>query len=112
MIIAIIGSRSAKPEHMQKILEILPNSCSCIVSGGAKGADAIAKKIAKEKNLPFREFLPEYNIYGKTATILRNQKIVNFADQIIALWDFKSKGTQSTILYAIKCKKPCKVIPI
>ena len=56
------------------------------------------------------EFLPEYDKYGRAAPIVRNKKIVDYADKIIAFWDGQSKGTCSVIEYARKAGKPCEVV--
>jgi len=97
MRIAIIGSRSLCP------VIVLKNTPDLIISGGAIGVDTIAKQYAIEHNIPFLEFLPEYGKYpAKSAPIIRNKKIVDNCDVLIAYWDGKSKGTKMTIDYATK----------
>ena len=80
------------------------------MSGGAKGIDSCAVEYAHKNNIKLTEFLPEYSHYGKAAPIVRNKKIVDYADEVIAFWDGKSKGTLSVIKYAEKAEKPCKII--
>ena len=36
-----------------------------IICGGAKGADALGEKYAKENNIPIKYFLADWNKYGK-----------------------------------------------
>ena len=107
MKIAIIGSRNLTniilDEYVPKIVEE-------IVSGGAVGVDFCAAEYAKRKNLPLTEFLPEYERYGRAAPIIRNKKIVDYADKILVFWDGNSKGTLSVIKYAEKAKKPFEII--
>ena len=55
-------------------------------------------------------FLPEYERYGRAAPIVRNKKIVDYADKVIAFWDGNSKGTLSVIKYAEKLEKLCEVV--
>ena len=107
MKIAIIGSRNLQVKDIQSYL---PKDCSEIVSGGAKGVDACAAAYAREKGLKLTEFLPAYETYGRGAPIVRNKQIVDYADEVIAFWDGKSKGTRSVIDYCEKTKTPCKVI--
>ena len=105
--IAIIGTRTIFVENMEKYLEV---GCEEIVSGGAKGVDARAADFARENGIKLTEFLPDYSTYGRAAPIVRNRKIVEYADKIIAFWDGKSRGTQFVIKYAEKLGKPCRVV--
>lgn len=93
---AIVGSRNLTVNNLQ---EYLPEDVTEIVSGGAKGIDLCAKQYAKSHGIPYTEFLPEYEKYGKAAPIRRNDLIIDYADIVIAFWDGKSKGTK----YVIDC---------
>ena len=106
MKIAIIGSRDVSVSDIDKYTI----GADEIVSGGAKGVDACAAEYAKKNGIKLSEFLPEYKKYGRGAPILRNKKIVDYADKIIAFWNGSSKGTLATIKYAQKTGKPCEVI--
>lgn len=107
MKLAIVGSRNCPPidiaEHLSEIPEL-------IVSGGAKGADTYAKEFAKKHNIPLLEFIPDYRNKGRQAPILRNIKIVENADFILAFWDGRSPGTKFTIDYAKKKGVPVKIV--
>ena len=106
MRIAIIGSRNIIVKDIGKYI----SDCEEIVSGGAAGVDTCAAEYAKQKGIKLTVFLPEYDRYGRAAPIVRNKKIVDNADKIIAFWDGSSKGTLSTIKYAEKSGKPCQII--
>ena len=94
------------------IEENLPIGCSEIVSGGAGGIDSAAKILAERIDIKYTCFLPEYEKFGKEATLVRNKKIVEYSDQVIAFWDFESKGTQNTIISSLECNKPVRLIQI
>lgn len=98
MKVAIVGSRNLE---IDMIGFYIPAAATEIVSGGAKGIDTEAKKFAKENNLKYTEFIPQYNKYGKAAPLKRNDEIIACADLVVAIWDGKSKGTKSVI---DKCK--------
>ncbi|KKN45590.1 hypothetical protein LCGC14_0681550 [marine sediment metagenome] len=83
-----------------------------IISGGAKGADSLAKKYATEESVPYLEFPAEWDKYGKRAGYLRNQTIVDNCDMVLAFWKGVSKGTQDTIEKAKKAKKPTFIVYI
>ena len=102
MKIAIIGSRGIVVNNLENYL---PKDITEIVSGGAKGVDACAKNYAIKKNIKLKEFLPEYNKYGKVAPLKRNIQIVKYADEVIAFWDGKSRGTKYVIEICKKLEK-------
>ena len=107
MKVAIIGSRDIKNIVLEQYISDEVNE---IVSGGAVGVDSCAAEYAKKKGLKVTVFLPQYEHYGRVAPIVRNKKIVEYADKIIALWDGKSKGTASVIKYAKKTGRLCEII--
>ena len=81
-----------------------------IISGGARGADSLAKNYALEEKLEYLEFLPDWDKFGKAAGFIRNQQIVDACDMVLAFWDGESKGTKNTIDRARKAKKPTFIV--
>lgn len=55
------------------------------------------------------EFLPEYSKYGRGAPLVRNDLIIDYADEVIAFWDGKSRGTKYVIE---KCKSKNKKVTV
>ena len=108
MKIAIIGSRDITVNNIGNYV----SDNDEIVSGGAVGVDRCAAEYAKKNGLKLTEFLPQYALYGRAAPIIRNKRIVDYADKIIAFWNGSSKGTLSVIKYAEKAGKKCTVIII
>ena len=90
MKIAVIGSREIDNIDLKKHL---PEECDEIVSGGARGVDTLAANYAKENGLALTEFLPNYEAFGRSAPLIRNRGIVDYADGVIAFWDGTSRGT-------------------
>nr|QYA18581.1 DNA processing protein A [Clandestinovirus] len=80
-----------------------------IISGGAKGADTLGERYAKEKGIKFQCLLPDWNKHGKIAGILRNTDIVNQSTHILAFISGPSRGTRDTINKGIKAKKHVEV---
>lgn len=64
-----------------------------IVSGGAKGADALGERFAAEHKIPLKIFPADWNRFGKAAGPLRNEQMALYADMLIAFWDYESQGT-------------------
>jgi len=113
MRVAVVGSRTATQKDYAALEAHIPANASEIVSGGARGIDSLAKRYAKEHRLMLTEFLPDYGAEidnPRAAPLLRNQKIVDYADYVIAFWDGQSKGTRYTIQYAHKKNKPIKLV--
>ena len=107
MKIAIIGSRGL---HVENFDEYLPYDVTEIVSGGAKGIDTDAEAFANRNGIKMTVFLPQYNLYGRAAPIVRNKQIVNYADEVLAFWDGKSRGTAGVIDYCRQLGKRVSVI--
>lgn len=107
MKLAIVGSRNLTNIVLDRYIS---EDVKEIVSGGAVGVDLCAAQYAKNKGLKLTEFLPQYERYGRAAPIVRNKKIVDYADKLIIFWNGNSKGTLSVIKYAQKTKKPFEII--
>ena len=58
------------------------------------------------------EHIPDYPKYGRGATLVRNTKIVEEADKVIAFPSKESKGTYDSINKARKLNKLLKIINI
>lgn len=110
MRVAIVGSRKILSIDLDEILKRIPQECSEIVSGGAAGADQLAKQAAALLQVPMTEFYPDYASYGKSAPHKRNEKIAAYCDMMIAVWDYHSKGTRHALLQALKYEKKVQVI--
>jgi hypothetical protein len=114
MNIAIVGGRDFSDYTLLKesilsyisIYGVLDN----IVSGGAKGADTLAAQFATEIGIPLLVFKPDYQKYGRGATLVRNTQIIENADVVFAFWDGQSKGTKDSITKAKKLQKELHII--
>ncbi len=78
-----------------------------VLSGGAQGPDLWATQAANRLGLHFATVKPLWERHGKAAGPIRNEILVSIADELIACWDGKSRGTLHTIQLAVK-----KGIPI
>lgn len=107
MKIAIIGSRNIT---VNNIGNYLPDGTDEVVSGGARGIDNCARIYAEKHNLKLKEFLPDYDRYGRRAPLIRNLEIIEYADEVIAFWDGKSRGTKHVIDNCNKKHKKVTVI--
>lgn len=103
-IVCINGSRSITNVNLS--LFINSNHVGCIVTGGAHGIDTIAEHWAKANKIEWVCYLPQWDIFGKSAGIMRNKDMVNFCDILISFWDGKSLETKQTLKYAQEIGRP------
>lgn len=107
-VIGIVGSRSRDSvsdyqlviNKLRQIIRAYKISKFMICSGGAyEGADDFAKTIAENIEIPLLLHLPNWKKHGKAGGPLRNKKIAESSDHLIACWDGESRGTASAIKY-------------
>lgn len=84
-------------EEAKKFANIIPTK---IISGCARGVDELGIWYAEDNNLPieyYRVTPKEWQTIGKGAGPLRNRKMAENAEALIAIWDGKSPGTKNMI---------------
>lgn len=81
-----------------------------IVTGMAKGADSLGYYFAIKNNVVAYKFPANWNQYGKSAGMIRNKQMGDFADGLLAFWDGKSRGTKQMIEYMLSLHKPVDII--
>jgi hypothetical protein len=120
MKLAIIGSRSITDDV--KVLKTIHNYCidnmpSVILKSAGKGIDPTIEHYANANEIDTVNFLP-YHLQDGQASFnskyffVRTKQILNNADELLALWDTHSKGTEYAIKYAQKLGIPVKVVKI
>jgi hypothetical protein len=114
MKLAIVGSRDFDDYDFlkKKILSSINlEEISCVISGGARGADSLAERFADEFKISKEIYLADWKRHGTLAGGLRNIDVANACDVLIAFWDGVSPGTKDVIKKArCKHKKVIKVV--
>ncbi len=101
MKLAVVGSRDFSDlSVIQKVLTVDVNRITEIVSGGARGVDTAAAHFADKQDIKLKIFLPDWDKFGRAAGPIRNRKIIDYCDEVIAFWDGKSPGTKSSLMMA------------
>ena len=103
-IVCINGSRSISTLDIDRFID--PSHIGAVVTGGARGVDTIAERWAKRNGLEWICYLPQWDVYGKRAGMIRNCEMVDFCDILISFWDGKSVGTLQAIEYCKKIGRP------
>lgn len=75
---------------------------STVVSGGATGVDALGERYSEEMNLPLQIYRADWETHGRAAGPIRNRKMAENAEALIAVWDGQSRGTKNMIETAQK----------
>ena len=108
--VIVAGSRDFNNQDvfdnaMTAYLPDVPNSEIEIISGGCRGADAMAEEYAKYWGMKFREFPAYWNQYGKSAGPRRNERMAQYATEgdrgiLIAFPIGESRGTRNMVKLA------------
>lgn len=63
----------------------------------AQGADMLGEKYAKECGYEIHYYPADWKQYGRRAGPIRNEKMAQAADALVAFWDGSSPGTKNMI---------------
>ena len=112
MKLAIVGSRSFNDYDM--LVDFIEENYNVedithVISGGAKGADALGERFANDFIKETIIFPAEWEKYGKSAGFKRNVEIIKNCDECVCFWDGQSHGTKHDIDLCEKMKKPYKI---
>ncbi len=105
MKVIIAGSRDLT--DYSEITKAITNSkfkITEVVSGAARGVDKMGERWARENGVSCKQFPADWKGQSKQAGYLRNVRMADYADALIALWDGKSKGTRHMINIARRKK--------
>lgn len=101
--VVVAGGREFNNYHMLKtVLDHLlhgklTSDKVIIVCGGARGADKLGERYAKERGLEINYYLADWDKHGKSAGYKRNAIMADNSDATVAFWDGKSRGTKHMI---------------
>lgn len=100
MKVIVAGSRSVTSyEAVAAAIVSSKFTITELVSGGARGVDRLGERWAVEHNVPIKQFLPDWS-RGKSAGMVRNREMANYAEALVAVWDGSSRGTANMIVEA------------
>ena len=68
-----------------------------VVCGDANGADTLGAAWASANGIPVKHYPADWDTYGRSAGIIRNKQMAEYADFLVAFWDGKSHGTKNMI---------------
>jgi hypothetical protein len=71
-----------------------------VVSGGARGVDRLGERLASMLGVPCRVFPADWDAHGRSAGVIRNREMAEYANALVAVWDGRSRGTANMISQA------------
>jgi hypothetical protein len=71
-----------------------------VVSGRARGADRLGEAWARDFDIPCSHFPANWTLHGRSAGIIRNQQMANYAEAAVFFWNGTSRGTKHMIAFA------------
>jgi hypothetical protein len=94
----IAGSRTATNyDDLLRAIQAAPWKPTLVISGAARGADALGERWACENAVLLLRVPAEWDTHGRRAGYLRNLEMAKQAQALIALWDGSSRGTAHMI---------------
>lgn len=116
MRVLVCGSRNFNDySRLEKELwNYEPHKWTCLISGGAKGADTLGELFARSISLSIERFPANWDEYGKRAGSIRNYQMLKEGkpDLVIAFIAQESRGTKHMVEIAKKAGIPVKEINI
>lgn len=108
-VLAVVGSRTwTDRERVFAVLDRLRPGR--VVSGGALGADTLAREWAASRSVPLVEFPPDFRAHGIAAPHIRNRAILAESRALVAFHDGVSRGTARMIEGARRLGLPVEVV--
>lgn len=109
MKLLVVGSRGIMDFDLS---EYISSNVDTVISGGAHGIDSLAEIYADSHRISKYIIRPDYARYGRAAPIRRNDLMIDMADEVLVIWDGKSKGTQYVLDRARKKNKPIILVRV
>lgn len=120
MRLLVCGSRDAgTPYQVQDELGPILFEFSgdvALIHGDCRGVDRWAAEWAKSCNLPVSAYPVDEKLDGPwpAAGPRRNRRMLDTSkpDLVLAFWDGHSRGTRSTVEYAVQRGIPVRIVPV
>ncbi len=100
MRVAVVGSRFYTDyDYMKASLDAIggADKINVIISGGARGADSLGERYARENGIEFVLFAADWNKHGKAAGPIRNKQLIEEGKPELVVAFNPGKGTKDTI---------------
>lgn len=97
MRVIVAGSRDVQDlAAVERAIEKSGFQVTEVVSGTAKGADSLGEVWAIQRGIPIMRFPANWNL-GLQAGPMRNQRMAEYGEALVAVWKNSSSGTADMI---------------
>lgn len=103
MRVAVVGSRFFTDyDYVKSCLDAIGgvDKIDVIISGGARGADSLGERYARENGIEFVLFAADWDKHGKAAGPIRNKQLIEEGKPDLVVAFNPGKGTRNTISHA------------
>jgi hypothetical protein len=117
--VLICGSRDYKDQEaiaheLEGIAPALAPAAICVITGGVKGADNLAKDLAQSLGYTTATYPADWKKHGKAAGPIRNQEMLDCEPNIDECWAFSdhlldSKGTLDMLRRVTQQRPHCRI---
>ncbi len=83
---------------------------TAIIEGASRGVDRLASQYAREHGIENIRMPADWKVFNRGAGPVRNRKMAEMGDALLAFWDGTSSGTQNMIQAAQNRGLPVTVI--
>lgn len=90
--LAIVGSRHYPRPHLVQAYVAGVPSRFMVNSGGAQSVDKVAETAAEAAGLEAVIYHAAWKNLGRRAGPIRNERIIDQADKVVAFWDARMSG--------------------
>ena len=100
MKVLICGSRGYTDEDLMRRVfkKLIEDGMRTLITGGARGADRMAEKLATEFGIPNIVIPAKWNEYGKAAGVIRNSEMLKLEpDLVVAFFNGTTPGTRDMV---------------
>jgi len=113
MKVIIAGSRTFTDyEQVRQVLGPSRHHIAQVLHGGARGADRLGFLWALKHGVPSRCYRADWQRYGRSAGVRRNQQLAEAGDVLVAFWDGQSPGTADMIRRMQALGKPVVLVSV
>ena len=98
MRVIIAGTRhKIDPALLDEAIEESGYHITCVISGAARGVDLLGERWAQQRGIGVRSFPANWDAFGRSAGVMRNESMARLGQALIALPCKHSRGTLDMI---------------
>lgn len=105
----VCGGRSySDSKYLEQVMDLCLGwwNLTCVITGGAKGADSLAHQWALKRGLATEVHMADWDTYGKPAGMIRNREMLTIGQPNVVIAFPGTTGTENMITISRKAGVP------